>query len=159
MKRLMVLVLVTACGMQGPSATPDAAGGPGTYRVTWSDGHSDSPGVPAPVVCTTTISHPCPLQLYEHELIIAADGTLTWTDGSGGADDNGVSAADKGPIVEQPGTALAPQGSIILAMHGDDGGLRHAAVLAPTDGGFSGDVVWTLDTVAGNTSFHVVVAH
>lgn len=123
--------------------------------VTWSMvGTSDSRGVPDPVQCTDVISHPCPFLLYTRTLSIA--GTRgTWTDATGGKDEAGVLAENRLPWIDE--LAIGPDG-ITVPQRGDDGGLRHEAVLAKTRSGYEGDVAWNLFTVAGTTRFHVEIA-
>ena len=150
---LLVASLAAAgCATRGGSMT--AAGD----HITWSTGHSDSPGVPAPVVCTTEISHPCPFLLYTTTFAVDADSsTITWGDPMGGVDAAGYTAEHRGPVAES--VMVDPTtGNVELPQHGDDGGFRHAAtlILMP-GGGYEGDITWTLFTVAGNTTFHVTV--
>ena len=150
---LLVASLAAAgCATRGGSVT--AAGD----HITWSTGHSDSPGVPAPVVCTTEISHPCPFLLYTTTFAVDADSsTITWGDPMGGVGDNGFTAEQRGAVTEAVAIDQAT-GDITLPMHGDDGGLRHTAtIILAADGGYEGDITWTLVTVAGSTTFHVKV--
>lgn len=155
LKIVMLSIVLAACG-------DDARPNP-VRSITWSTGTSDSPGVPAPVICTDIVSHPCPWLLYTKTAIVdEAAHTFTWTDASGGANDIGVDASAYPDVVENMVTSASAStliiGTIKLPQRGDDGGLRHALALTPTaDGGWAGDVTWTLFTVAGNTTFHLVV--
>lgn len=149
MRASLAVVLLGACAA---TASPPA----GPNAVAWSDGRSDSAGVPDPVVCTDVVSHPCPWLLYTGRLVV--DGAqATWTDASGGVNDIGVDASAYADVVEQP--AVGEDGSLSFPLRGDDGGLRHAFVLHRTAcGGWEADVSWSLFNVAGVTTFHLSVA-
>lgn len=160
MIKLTAIALMFAACTSTSSPTPNATDpDPNVYAVTWShSGRSDSRGVPDPVMCTTTISHPCPFLLYTTTLTIAPDGsTFTWGDAHGGTDGAGVTAEHRLPWVDPQ--MFDADGAIDLEERGDDGGLRHLAHLAPTaDGGWAGSVTWSLFTVAGNTTFEVTIS-
>lgn len=126
-----------------------------TLDVMWSaSGTSDSRGVPDPVVCTDTISHPCPFLLYTQTLFVAHTRAV-WKDATGGTDEAGVKAEDRPAWVDEVSFV---DGAIVIPQRGDDGGLRHEAVLTPTSTGYEGEIAWTLFTVAGTTTFHVTLA-
>lgn len=145
----LAFVLLSACAVETP-----------THSVTWSaTGMSDSRGEPDPIMCTSLISHPCPIMLYMRRLDVTAATTpgsvnLRWWGGTGGADFNGRTAEDELPIVE---VALEADGALALTDRGDDGGLRHMATLAPAADGWEGDLAWSLFNVAGHTTFHVTI--
>ena len=159
MKTVLVacVLSMTACVSQNGPVQPDGDETP-THAITWSQGRSDSPGVPGPVVCTTEISHPCPFLLYTTTFVVDTDtSTITWGDPTGGVGDNGFTAEQRGPVTE-PVTVDLATGDVTLVMHGDDGGLRHTAIITHTSNeGYEGDITWTLDTIAGNTTFHLQV--
>lgn len=120
--------------------------------VTWSMvGDSDSRGVPDPVQCTETISHPCPFLLYTRTLVLEHT-RATWKDATGGVDEAGVQAEDRLPWIDD---VSFENGELVIPERGDDGGLRRLATLQQTPTGYEGDVAWTLFTVAGTTTFHV----
>lgn len=121
------------------------------FDVTWSmSGTSDSRGVPDPVQCTETISHPCPFLLYTRTLRLEGARAI-WMDATGGTDEAGVAAEDRQPWVD----TVTFDGGLALPDRGDDGGLRHAVTLTSAPDGYEGNVAWTLFTVAGTTTFHV----
>lgn len=135
--RTLILLALVGCGTSMATSP--------SHAIVWSDGHSDSPGVPAPVVCNDVVSHPCPWLLYTHTLVLVGD-EATWTDASGGTNDIGRAAADYPDVVEMvPG--------MVFPDRGDDGGLRHTFTLQ----GHEADVTWTLFNVAGHTTFHLTV--
>lgn len=157
-KLVSIALLFAACTSTTMPAHDAPDPDPNVYAVTWAQsGRSDSIGVPDPVTCTTTISHPCPFLLYTTSLTIAPDGsTFTWGDAHGGTDGAGVSAENRLPWVD-PQT-FATDGALELEERGDDGGLRFAAKLEPTaDGGWAGSATWALFTVAGKTTFDVTI--
>lgn len=136
----------------GCAASPHPSNG--THSASWSDGASDSPGVPDPVICTDVVSHPCPWLVYTGELLVSGT-TVTWTAASGGANDIGVDASAEPDVVE---VARQADGGLQLPSRGDDGGLRESFVLHPTAcGGWQADVTWLLFNVAGKTTFHLEV--
>lgn len=137
---------------------PNIAHGPpsNVYDVAWSSGHSDSPGVPAPIDCTELISHPCPFRLYTTTLTVNFNtGSIAWGDATGGSNANGVSAADLPPIVDA--SAYTANGDLSIADGGDDGGLRYTTTLGTIGGGWEGDITWALFNVAGRTTFHATI--
>jgi hypothetical protein len=81
---------------------------------------------------------------------------VTWWAADGANDSNGVDISQRAPVVE---VATVRDGALVLAEHGDDSGERRESHLVPTrDGGYVGDVTWTLFTVAGDTTWHVDIA-
>lgn len=159
MRSFLVAVVVFVCSGCAVEQPTTAHGPPSdAYAVTWSDGHSDSPGVPGPVVCTDLISHPCPFRLYTTTLTLdPGTDSITWGDAMGGSNANGVAAEDLPPI--EDADALAVDGNLFIASGGDDGGLHYDATLsAQTGGGWDGDITWALFNVAGKTTFHVTIA-
>ena len=151
----LAAALGSACGDNLPEPVTSTSS---VYDVTWAwAGRSDSPGVPGPVDCTALISHPCAFVMYARRLTLAEDGTsITWDRGYGGADANGVPASQRAPWIDPQ--MFTTSDALVLDERGDDSGLRHAAELAPLAGdGWEGDVTWSLFTVAGNTTFHVVI--
>lgn len=164
MQTLILMFAATACTV-ATSPTTDAPVTPtNVWTVTWSDsGKSDSPGVPDPVLCTAVIYHPCPFLLYTQQVTIDADQTpleagkmlLEWSHAAGGADFNGRPAEQQPPVYED----ATPAGdTLVLKDIGDGAGDRHEATLTKnTDGAYEGDVTWSLFTVAGHTTWHLVI--
>lgn len=152
MRRFGLLVMLFAAGC----ATQAASSCPGDYKVTWSVGHSSEPGSPD-VPCGAELAHPCSYMLFARTFTIADDGSaFVWRNATGAKDTLGNPVGQAEPVVE-PQT-FAADGSIMLAMRGDESGERRAAMLKPTANGYAGDVTWSLFTVGGNTTFHVVLA-
>lgn len=159
MRTLIVAFLLSACAASSPpSSTAQPAPIAGPHEVQWDRVGRNVDGIAGErdVDCTTLISHPCPFITYTRRVTLGPSFSLTWDDATGGTDGAGVSAERRAPWVDE--LQLDADGALVIAERGDDGGLRHEAHLAAApDGGWGGDVEWSLFTVAGETTFHVEV--
>lgn len=158
--KLIVIVAISACAADPSVMTRTIASGD-SLDLTWtaigSADYESELGFASErreVECGEVVSHPCPWIMFTTRLLVDGDA-LMFGSATGGSDVNGVPAANRDPDVE----ALSLDGldglELTFKQRGDDGGLRHAWRLLPTDDGYAGDVDYFLFTVAGWTRFRV----
>jgi hypothetical protein len=91
--------------------------------------------------CGDEVAHPCPWLTFMGKLTIVGT-TATWSEPS-------MPFTEPLPIVET--VVVNTDGSFSFPERSDEAGLRMAATIYAT----GGDFTWLLDTVAGETTFHV----
>jgi hypothetical protein len=154
---MLVLGCVAGC-VESPAVVARVAQ-PGDELVAhWSAGVNSLCADCAPravVLCDHVVSHPCPYLAFTTRLGIEGD-EVVFGSATGGATITGIPAENMVPSRDP--LELDDAGDMLLPQRGDDGGLRHPWMLHPTATGYVGDLEYTLDNVAGWTTFHVELA-
>jgi hypothetical protein len=155
---LLAFSAVACTTESSPQVLPRVMQPGDALAITWSPGENrafEGQTVQDTIDCGHEVSHPCPYALFTTKLSVTGqpgDAQVVFGSATGGSDANDVPVENHVPWTDD----FALDGDVlVLPARGDDAGLRHDARIAPFQGGYAGDVEWTLFNVPGYTTFHV----